>query len=110
MGRKTEMANQNITSSVFRKDPNVVFRQIGDESLLIPIANEVGDLSNIYNLDGIGTRIWEYIDGERDVMEICRLITDEYDAPMNVVMNDMVEFISDLESIKFLQTVHDERN
>ena len=104
------MAKQNITGSIFMKNQNVVFRQIGDESILIPVANEVGDLSNIYNLNEIGTKIWEYIDGKRDVMEICRLITDEYDAPMDVVMNDMVEFINDLDSIKFLQEAHDTRN
>lgn len=101
------MAKQNLTGSIFMKNQNVVFRQIGDESLLIPVANEVGDLSNIYNLNEIGTKIWEYIDGERDVIEICRLITDEYDAPTNVVMNDMVEFINDLDGIKFLREAHD---
>ena len=104
------MTKQNITGSIFMKNQNVVFRQIGDESLLIPIANEVGDLSNIYNLNELATKIWEYIDGERDVNEICRLITDEYDAPMDVVMNDMVEFINDLDDIKFLQEAHDTRD
>jgi hypothetical protein len=104
------MAKQNITSSVFMKNQNVVFRQIGDESILIPVANEVGDLSNIYNLNEIGTKIWGYIDGERDVNEICRLITDEYDAPMDVVVNDMVEFVNDLDGIKFLQEAHDTRD
>ncbi len=97
------MEEQDLTESVFRKSPNVVFRQIGDESILIPIANEVGDLSNIYNLNEIGTKIWECIDGERDVTEICRLIADEYDAPMNVVMNDASEFIGSLDEIKFLK-------
>lgn len=101
------MAKQNITRTVFMKNRNVVFRRIGDESLLIPVANEVGDLSNIYNLNEIGTRIWQYIDGERDVMEICRLITDEYDAPLDVVIDDAVEFINDLGGIKFLQEAHD---
>ena len=96
-----------ITDSVFRKSTNVVFRQIGDESILIPIANEVGDLSNIYNLNEIGTKIWECIDGERDVTEICRLIADEYDAPMNVVMNDTAEFFSNLGDIRFLEEIHD---
>jgi hypothetical protein len=104
------MAKQNITGSVFMKNQNVVFRQIGDESILIPVANEVGDLSNIYNLNEIGTKIWGYIDGERDVNEICRLITDEYDAPMDVVVNDMVEFVNDLDGIKFLQEAHDTRD
>ena len=101
------MAKETITSRVFRKNNNVVFRQIGDESILIPVANEVGDLSNIYNLNETGTKIWEFIDGERDIMDICRLITDEYDVPMDIVMHDTVEFINDLDGIKFLQEAHD---
>lgn len=110
MVKETKMGNNNISSSIFSKSPNVVFRQIGDESILIPVANEVGDLSNIYNLNEIGTKIWEFIDGERDVSEICRLIADEYDAPVNVVMNDTAEFIGNLDDIKFLQKDHDKRD
>ena len=107
MVRRIEMANHNIMNRIFRKNPDVVFRQIGDESILIPIANEVGDLSNIYNLNGIGTRIWEFIDGKRDVTEICRMVAGEYDVPMDVVMNDMSEFIGSLDDIRFLQEAHD---
>ena len=104
------MEKRDITDSVFSKSPNVVFRQIGDESILIPIANEVGDLSNIYNLNEVGTRIWDLIDGERDVTEICGLITDEYDIQMNDVMNDMHEFLGNLDEVKFLKETHDKRD
>ncbi len=110
MEKETEMGDQNIYGSIFSKSPNVVFRQIGEESILIPVANEVGDLSNIYNLNGMGTKIWELFDGERDVSEICRLIADEYDAPMNVVMNDTAEFIGNLDDVKFLRKDHDKRD
>lgn len=101
------MTMEHFTRSVFMKNQNVVFRQIGDESLLIPVANEVGDLSNIYNLNEIGTKLWGYLDGERSVGDICRLITDEYDVPVDVVMHDMAEFIHDLHTIRFLEKADD---
>ncbi|MBI5099223.1 MAG: PqqD family protein [Nitrospirae bacterium] len=103
------MEEQNIVNCVYRKGPNVVFRQIGDEALLIPVANDVGDLSNIYNLNEVGTRIWEFIDGERDVMEICKMIAGEYEAPMDVVINDTSAFISNLNNIKFIQDTYDKK-
>jgi hypothetical protein len=103
MARRNEMEEQNITNCVYRKCVNVVFRQVGDEALLIPVANDVGDLSSIYNLNEVGTRIWEFIDGERDVMEICAMIADEYEAPLAVVINDTAELMSDLKDIKFIQ-------
>ncbi len=104
------MEKLDITDSVFRKSPNVVFRQIGDESILIPIANEVGDLSNIYNLNEVGTRIWALIDGERDVTEICGLLADEYDVQMSDVMNDMTEFVGNLNEVRFLREGYDQRD
>ncbi len=107
MVKETKMGDQNMTDSIFSKSPNVVFRQIGDESILIPVANEVGDLSNIYNLNEIGTKIWGLIDGQRNVTEICELIADEYDVQMNDVVNDMSEFIGNLDDIRFLQETHD---
>jgi hypothetical protein len=107
MARRSEMEEQNIANCVYRKSPNVVFRQIGEEALLIPVVNDVGDLSNIYNLNEVGTRIWEFIDGEKDVMEICNMIAGEYEAPMGVVIDDTTEFISDLKEIKFIRDTHD---
>ena len=101
------MEEQKIANCIYRKCQDLVFRQIGDEALLIPVANDVGDLSNIYNLNEVGTRIWEFIDGEKDVMEICKMIAGEYEAPMGVVINDTTEFISDLKDIKFIQDTHD---
>lgn len=103
------MEEQNITDCVYRKCPHVVFRQIGDEAILIPVANDVGDLSNIYNLNEVGTRIWEFIDGEKDIMEICKMIAGEYEAPMAVVINDTAEFIRDLKDIKFIRETHDKK-
>jgi hypothetical protein len=107
MARRTEMEELKIANCIYRKGSNVVFRQIGDEAILIPVANDVGDLSNIYNLNEVGTRIWEFIDGEKDVMDICKMIAGEYEAPMDVVMNDTAEFISDLKDIKFIQESND---
>lgn len=90
---------------VFRKKGEVVFRDIGGESLLIPIVNNVGDLSSIYTLNEIAARIWGLIDGRRSVREITRLLTDEYDVSEDVVMDDVSGFIEELVNIRFLERV-----
>ncbi len=42
---------------VFRKNENFVFRQIDDETILVPIKNNVGDMGAIYNLNGVGAYV-----------------------------------------------------
>lgn len=97
-------------TDVFIKNPDVVFRQIGNESLLIPIVNNVGDLSSIYNLNETGTRILELIDGERNVKEISALISEEYDVPMDAALRDACEFIGDMVDVKFLKRMYDKKH
>ena len=54
----------------YQKDQAVVSRKIADEVILVPIRKNVGDLESIYNLDEVGARIWELIDGKKKIKEI----------------------------------------
>lgn len=90
---------------VFRKKGEVVFRNIGGESLLVPIVDNVGDLSSIYTLNETGTRIWGLLDGRRSIREITQLITDEYDVSEDVAIDDVGGFINELVNIRFLEKV-----
>ncbi len=47
----------NYLAKRFVKDPNMVFRQIGDEVILVPIRRNVADLESIYTLNPVAARI-----------------------------------------------------
>ena len=94
-----------MLNAVFMKSPDVVFRKIGDEAVLVPLVNNVGDLSSVYTFNETGARLWEFFDGVRDVHEICRLMGDEFDAPAPLVESDVSEFIGELSAINFLLRV-----
>jgi len=83
----------------YEKDPNMVYRMIADEFILVPIRQHVADLESIYTLDEVGARIWELIDGQRTVKEIRDLIVEEYEVSPDVAEADLVEFIQQLEAI-----------
>lgn len=77
----------------------MVFRKIEGETILVPIRNNVGDLDNIYVLNGVGERIWELIDGVKDLAEIVRAICAEYDITPEQAEGDIAEFLKGLESV-----------
>jgi len=73
--------------------------------ILIPIRKNVGDLESIYNLDEVGARIWELIDGRRKIKEIKDILLEEFEATEDEVITDMENFISQLESMGGIKLV-----
>jgi hypothetical protein len=49
---------------ILKKSENTVFRKIGDEYILVPIAASVADVESIFNLNETGAAIWDKIDGK----------------------------------------------
>jgi hypothetical protein len=85
--------------SVYSRDESMVFRKIGDETFLVPVRNNVGELDNIYVLDEVAARIWELVDGYNTVQDISNIVCAEYDAGAEDVEKDLREFLDGLESI-----------
>jgi hypothetical protein len=85
---------------VYSKSDSVVFRKIGEECILVPIRQGVGDLDSIYTLNETAARIWELIDGKTKVKEIKERLLLEYDVTPSQVEEDLLEHLEQLESIK----------
>jgi hypothetical protein len=90
----------DILVKVYRKSDSIVFRKIGDEFILVPIRQNVGDLDSIYTLNETAARIWELIDGEKSLDEIKRMMIEEFDVTPAEAERDVVEYLQQLEGIK----------
>ena len=84
---------------VFRKNENFVFRQIDDETILVPIKDNLGDMGSIYNLNEVGAFVWEQLDGQKTLSDINEMLTDEFDIPEGESKEDLIEFINQLKEI-----------
>ena len=84
---------------VFRKNENFVFRQIDDETILVPIKDNVGDMGAIYNLNEVGAFIWEHLDGEKTLLDIKNMVAGKFEVSLEDAECDLVEFVNQLEEI-----------
>ncbi len=82
------------------KDPNMVSRRIGDEVILVPIRRNVADLESIYTLNPVAARVFELIDGKKEITDIKNVILQEYEVNDEKVEKDLLEFLSQLKEIK----------
>ena len=60
------------------------------------------DSGEYYALDEVGARVWGLCDGTRPIYQIVNTICDEYDAPADVIQNDVCELLADLSRAKLV--------
>lgn len=85
---------------VYRKSDSIVSRKIAEETILVPIRQDVGDLGSIYTLNEVAARIWELIDGKRKAGEIKDKIVAEFEVTPEEAENDLIDHLQQLKKIK----------
>ncbi len=82
---------------IYRKNPDVVYRVIAGEAILIPITRETQGAGRMLTLNETGAFIWERLDGKRRLGEFLKELRDEYEVEEATARRDLLEMISELE-------------
>ncbi len=90
-------------SAIYSKNPDVVFRRIAGEFILVPIRQKAVDLKSVYTLNETGAMVWELLDGRRSVGEIGERISGEFDVDAERARSDVSGIISQLEALGLVQ-------
>jgi hypothetical protein len=81
----------------FTKGTNFVLREIGGETLIVPIRANAGEIDSIYTLNEIGTEIWRLVDGQTTTAQIAETISTIFNVSPEDAERDTIEFLSTLE-------------
>jgi hypothetical protein len=80
--------------------PQVAARIIDGEAVIV-----LPESSQVNVLNEVGSRIWELVDGARNVGEITKIIVAEYDVTAEQAERDISDFIQELVDNKMLVLV-----
>jgi len=75
------------------------------KELASSIRRKVGDLESIDNLNQVGARIWELIDGKRQVHEIRDLIVAEFEVSQEEAEKDLLTLLQQFTEIVAINEV-----
>jgi hypothetical protein len=89
----------------YKRDSNVVTREIAGERILVPIQKQAADMAAIYVLNETGARIWNLLDGQRSLADIGEILVREYSIDADTVQADVVEIVEQLRKLGMLRTV-----
>jgi len=95
---------------VFRKNENFVFRQIDDETILVPIKDNLGDMGSIYNLNEVGAFVWKHLNGKASLADIKHMILEAFEVSENEASADLSDFLNQLKKIDAIIPVEQENN
>jgi hypothetical protein len=93
-----------LLSRRYARSPDVVFRRIGPEVLLLPIRRNMGDLESIFSLNEVVARVWELLDGQRSLADVRDVVVSEFETTAGEVEADLLEFVARLEALDGLIT------
>jgi len=92
-----------MRETVFAHSGEFVLRSVGDEGVLVPIRNRVGDLDSVFVMSPVAVRIWSLIDGQTDVEGIVARVRDEYEVEPAVAAQDVNELVAALEEAELIR-------
>jgi hypothetical protein len=81
----------------YRRSNEVVCREVGGESILVPIRNRVGDLESIFVLSPVASRIWSLLDAPTSADRIIDEICAEFEVERETAQADVNELLASLE-------------
>jgi len=99
------MKNDKFLQKTFQTAPDFVSRIIADETILVPIRSSASDVDYIFCLNEIATRIWELLDGEKQVKEIRDTIVSEFEVDLEKAEAELADFLQQLQSVGAIRNI-----
>jgi len=78
-------------SDVVRIPQAVIARQVGDETVMLDLAN-----GTYYSLDPVGARMWQLLVEGKTLAAVCDTMVDEYDVSRDDVERDLLILVDNL--------------
>ncbi len=82
-----------------KRNQSLVWRELDGETAIISSDNQT-----LHTLNGVGSRIWSFLDGTRDIADIVSTISHEYQEDEEIVKKDVTEYLEDLKELNLLES------
>ena len=84
------------TTDRFTRSPDILHRKIKEEFILLPLRSKKETARQLYFFEGVGERIWELLDGNRECQKIVEEIASEFGVKSDRIEKEICDFLNDL--------------
>jgi len=87
-------------SVTWQKNPALAWREIDDETIIIPPNDSV-----MHELNDTGSFLWKNIDGKKSAAELAELLAENYQVTPDMALSDTQALLEEMSSRKLVVTV-----
>jgi hypothetical protein len=84
-------------NSVWKIPVTVTAQMIGAETVILDLAG-----CTYFDLDPVGTRIWQLMEERKSLSEVCSVMLDEYDTSREILERDVLALARELADKKLI--------
>ena len=92
-------------NETYRRMPQVVAREVAGERLLIPSHGKLADMRQVFTLNAVAARIWEWMDGGKTLAQIAAAVEEEFEVEQGQAQADVCELAGDLLKAALIEPV-----
>lgn len=70
-----------------------VFREVGDETILVPVRAGVSELDSLFTINEVGAVVWKGIEAGSTVREVVATVQTEFEIEPATAQSDVLEFL-----------------
>lgn len=82
-----------MVAEKYVKCANFVDKQVGDELILVPLANQVAHMGEVFTLNEVGAYIWQCLEIPLTLSQLVEKLTDAFDVDPDKARNDVEQFL-----------------
>ncbi len=103
------MDNGFSGQKVYEKKQDMVWRQVGEETILVPVRREMADLDSVFTLNETAAFVWSLIDGKLPLADIRDRMVAEFEVEREQAGEDLERCIAKLQEIMAVRELPDSR-
>jgi hypothetical protein len=89
----------------YARNPDFIYRQIADGTVLVPIRRQVADMECLYTLSPVAASVWQQLEQPATAAELHAALLDEYEVEAEVLAADLERFLGEMIEIDALRKV-----
>ena len=87
-----------MPEKTYRRNPDIVARRVGGETLLVPTGSSLADRQCLFTLNDTGTFLWGLLAAPRTFARLLAALVEAFEVKRARAERDLRRFLADLES------------
>lgn len=77
--------------SMLTRNPDIIFSEIDGETVMMDL-----NFEDYFGMDTIGSRVWQLLEKELTIEQLCNTLMDEYEVSYETCLKDLTTFLKAL--------------